>query len=202
MARVNKTDFVILGLLSFGPRSGYDIRKEVRESTGHFWSESYGQIYPALRRLLRAGLVRRREAAAGARRRHVYELAPGGRQALVRWLRAPLDPEPVRRELLLKLFFGAAVSPETLAGHVRAYRERVRSLKETVERIERVLAEEAGGDPSLPYWRMTLRHGAHASRAFEAWCDETLRDLERLAAPRARAGRSPVRARATARRRK
>jgi PadR family transcriptional regulator AphA len=31
--------------------SGYDIRKTVQESIRFFWSESYGQIYPALKRL-------------------------------------------------------------------------------------------------------------------------------------------------------
>jgi hypothetical protein len=37
----------------FWPRRplGYDIKKEVEERLSHFWSESYGHIYPMLRRL-------------------------------------------------------------------------------------------------------------------------------------------------------
>ena len=42
---------VILGLLSIGPRSGYDIKAVVDRSTRFFWAASYGQIYPELRRL-------------------------------------------------------------------------------------------------------------------------------------------------------
>jgi DNA-binding PadR family transcriptional regulator len=38
-------------MLSLRPMSGYDIRKTVQESIRFFWSESYGQIYPALKRL-------------------------------------------------------------------------------------------------------------------------------------------------------
>jgi PadR family transcriptional regulator AphA len=29
--------------------SGYDLGQTIRESIGHFWNESYGQIYPNLR---------------------------------------------------------------------------------------------------------------------------------------------------------
>ncbi|WP_431606966.1 PadR family transcriptional regulator [Paenibacillus thiaminolyticus] len=41
--------------MSGGPRSGYDIRKQFQASLRHFWSESYGQIYPALKELLWQG---------------------------------------------------------------------------------------------------------------------------------------------------
>ncbi|MGH9601902.1 MAG: PadR family transcriptional regulator, partial [Terriglobales bacterium] len=47
----NTTRFALLGLLSLGPQSGYDLKKRMEQSIAHFWSESYGQIYPTLRRL-------------------------------------------------------------------------------------------------------------------------------------------------------
>jgi PadR family transcriptional regulator AphA len=56
----NKTEFAILGLLASGPRSGYDIRKEVQDTLSHFWNESIGHIYPMLRRLHGKGLVSRK----------------------------------------------------------------------------------------------------------------------------------------------
>ena len=54
------TPNALLGLLSLGPMSGYDIRQLIPQSIGHFWSESYGQIYPGLKRLAAAGLVEKK----------------------------------------------------------------------------------------------------------------------------------------------
>ena len=51
------TPNALLGLLSLGPMSGYDIRQLIPRSIGYFWNESYGQIYPGLKRLAAAGLV-------------------------------------------------------------------------------------------------------------------------------------------------
>ena len=52
------TGRVILGLIAIGRQTGYDIKQLVDKSTRHFWSASYGQIYPELRRLEDQGLVR------------------------------------------------------------------------------------------------------------------------------------------------
>jgi DNA-binding PadR family transcriptional regulator len=49
-----KSKYAILGMLSIAPMSGYDIKKQVETSISNFWSESYGQIYPALRNLARS----------------------------------------------------------------------------------------------------------------------------------------------------
>ncbi len=54
------TPNALLGLLSLGPMSGYDIRQLISQSIGYFWSESYGQIYPGLKRLAAAGLVEKK----------------------------------------------------------------------------------------------------------------------------------------------
>ena len=60
---------VILGLLSLGPRSGYEIKTTVDRSTRFFWAASYGQIYPELRRLERDGLIEGEDAPNGGRPR-------------------------------------------------------------------------------------------------------------------------------------
>ena len=48
---------VLLGLLTIEPMSGYDLGQIIRTSVGHFWRESYGQIYPNLKSLAAEGLV-------------------------------------------------------------------------------------------------------------------------------------------------
>jgi DNA-binding PadR family transcriptional regulator len=177
MARTNTTRYVILGLLGLRPGSGYEIRKDVAEVTGYFWNESYGQIYPTLKRLAAEGLVSKRTERTGERPRHVYRISPRGRAALRRWLAEPVRPEPVRRELLLKLFFGRNVSPAVLMQHVLAHRERALALARGVAEIRAQLMREAGKSPDLRYWLTTVRFGERAGQAAVEWADETLREI-------------------------
>ena len=46
MPRENKTKYAVLGLLTYAPLSGYDIRRIYADSLGNFWSESYGAHLP------------------------------------------------------------------------------------------------------------------------------------------------------------
>lgn len=91
----NRTEFAILGLLADGPRSGYDIRKEVQETLSHFWNESVSHIYPMLRRLHGKGLVSRKtELSEGRPPRHVYFITEEGLAELRGWLAEPIEPPP------------------------------------------------------------------------------------------------------------
>src|ERR1700747_3883273 len=64
---LNPTGRVILGMIAFGKRTGYDIKTFVDRTTRYFWAASYGQIYPELKRLEDQGLVRGRPEPSGGR---------------------------------------------------------------------------------------------------------------------------------------
>ncbi len=171
MNRGGTTPNALLGLLSLGSMSGYDIRQLIPRSIGHFWSESYGQIYPGLKRLAAAGLVEKKtQRQKGKPDRHVYSLTPEGRAHLQEWLKLPVAEKVPRSELLLKVFFGAHVLPGVSREHVSA----------VLERHEAALKMNEASDPQLPYWLMTLNFGRHRSAAIVKWCRETLTELERL----------------------
>src|SRR5271170_5478032 len=121
----------LLGLLTIEPMSGYDLRQTIEASIGHMWSESFGQIYPNLRRLAAAGLAQRKsEGRKGKRDRHVYSITRKGRTQLAEWLALPAQPEVPRNEMLLKLFFGAQVAPEISIAHVQRMAEQHRAVLE------------------------------------------------------------------------
>ena len=179
MARRNKSRFALLGLLTLGDMSGYDLRKLFGQSLIHFWNESYGQIYPELRRMAAEGLVDvRQETARGKPARNVYTLTPKGREALDDWLSTAAEPSPYRIELLLKLFFGRQADPATSRSQVLRFQQEQRRLLERYQAIERQLEAEAGASPDQPYWLMTLSYGQHLARALLAWSEETLNKLE------------------------
>ena len=189
MATDNTTRYAVLGMLCARPRSGYDVKKAIDGSIAHFWSESFGQIYPILRRLATDGLARRRrETQRGKPDRHVYSITERGRDALRAWLGQPVRPEGVRSELLLKLFLGALAPAETSLAHVRQFQQRQRALLETYAEIERRLRGEHAQHPELPYWLMTLHYGQRRAEALSDWATDVVKTLERP-------GRAPRKAR-------
>jgi DNA-binding PadR family transcriptional regulator len=175
MRRTNKTEFAILGLLSLYPMSGYHMKAFIAQSIGFFWQESYGQIYPALRKLLSRGLIDRKVRRQKSRPdRHVYSLTARGRERLSEWLHAETDPEPVRQELLLKLFFGPTVDAKVHVQHVQTLLEQQTERLKTFERIEKTGLKPYENDPAYPFYRSTVRYGQYITRARMRWCRETL----------------------------
>jgi DNA-binding PadR family transcriptional regulator len=89
-------EFAILGLLHEAPMHGYELRKRLASPLGAFRALSYGSLYPALRRLLRAGLIVEETAPPseeatvttvatsprswGRRARRVYKLTAEGKE--------------------------------------------------------------------------------------------------------------------------
>ena len=171
----------ILGALSLGPMSGYDIQKFVRQYLGYFWKESYGQIYPMLKRMEKQGLVDVRvEHKKGKPDRQVYSLTAAGKSELEKWLsEAPAPPSP-RNEILLKLFFGQQGNTEDMVRHVEDLRARHEALLEEYAQVRKWLHSTQGGQAGLPYWLMTLDYGERNSQMVVEWCESTLNGLPQV----------------------
>lgn len=175
MARTSQTELAVLGALSVEPMTGYRLRAAITDTLGHFWHESFGQIYPTLKALEAAGLVER-ETTAGS---GPFHITAAGEARLRDLLAEPFSPPPARDPLLLRLFFARHVAPELT-------RERlVQALEATVSRSEefaRLRAEIEEQDPAdAVYWLLTLSAGEHAARARIAWAREALELLDRAA---------------------
>jgi DNA-binding PadR family transcriptional regulator len=170
----------LLGLLSLKPMSGYELRRMMEQSTANFWRESFGQIYPALKKLSAEGLAAMEVShPEGQRLRKIYRLTEAGRERLRLWLELPAEPQVARNELLLKLFFGAQAVPEAMRRHVQERRGRLEVDLRRYREIERSLQAAHAGRPGLPYFLMVVRFGIAETRALLAWCDESLAELDR-----------------------
>lgn len=179
MAQVNPTEFAILGLLAEQPRSGYDIKKEVGERLGHFWSESFGHIYPMLRRLRTKRLVssRTERSTAGRPARRVYEITERGRAALEAWFVEPPPPVRPRNELLLRIFLGRHAPPETLARDISAYREQVDATLERLREVRREVAASPDAGEDALYWELALDYGIEVFTSLAKWSARAERRL-------------------------
>jgi DNA-binding PadR family transcriptional regulator len=171
----------LLGILSLRPMSGYDIRKFVMEHIGYFWRESYGQIYPMLKRMAAQGLVAARtETNHGKPDRQVYSLSSLGRAELEKWLaKPPAAPSP-RNELLLKLFFGGRGKGADMTRHMEAFRQQHLELLQQYDRVEKWLRYEHPNHPDSPFWMITLDYGKRNSKNLLEWSEAALSTLNRL----------------------
>ena len=173
---------VLLGLLTIEPMSGYDLGLTIRASVGHFWNESYGQIYPNLKKLATGGFVScKTERQNGKPDRRIYSITEKGRERLTEWLAVPPQPEIPRNEMLLKLFFGEQIPTEILIGYVESMAKQRRALLELLERAEREEIDKNQRYPGAPYWRMAAHYGQMEMRAHLHWAKETLAELNKIA---------------------
>ena len=173
---LNSTSYVVLGMLRHEPRSGYEIKAAVDNSTRFFWAASYGQIYPELRRLAEAGLVEGEAHATGGRKRTVYRLTPAGRIELRRWLTEPAETLELRDEGLLKMFFADSAAPgravELLDERRRLHEQKIARLRA----VEPKAAAAAGAGDPYPY--LVLRYGVEMSEWTIAWCERLQAELD------------------------
>ena len=169
------TPMAILGIIAVEPSTGYAIRQSIATTIGHFWSESFGQIYPTLAKLESQGFI------SGDRtdgRRIVYTATPAGLAHLVMLLRREHTSAPIRDATLLRLFFGRFLGVDGCRELLEADRRTCKLQLEEFEEIRAELAATADGD--RPYWLMTLRSGELATRARLEWATESLATLAEL----------------------
>ncbi|HEY6551679.1 MAG TPA: PadR family transcriptional regulator [Solirubrobacterales bacterium] len=166
---MSPTAYVILGMVSREPRSGYEIKALVDETTRFFWAASYGQIYPELKRLSEAGLVKGQDAPRGDRKRTVYAITANGEVALEDWLRQPPQTFEMREEGLLKLFFSGVLPPEQAAETVRWMREHRLGLAARLRDIEPKAEEKL--EQGDPFPLMVLQGGIEFNEWFADWCE-------------------------------
>ncbi len=171
------TSFAVLGLLTFGEMSGYDLVKAVGRSVGFFWTPAKSQIYAELRRLVSVRYATEREVEQTLRPdKRLYRITPKGEAALRAWLEdAALEPETIKFPLLLKVFFAHRMSRETLVEQLQAARGRAEGFIAELREIEADIKDVA--EMAYPY--LTLKFGLAHARATIRWCDDALKDLRK-----------------------
>jgi DNA-binding PadR family transcriptional regulator len=173
MSSLTPTARVILGMLKLGAPTGYEIKKVIDGSTRFFWTASYGQIYPELKRLQREGLVRSRQEPRGQVKRTFYELTPKGEEALHEWLTDTDTIFEIRDEGLLRLFFSDVLPQEDVLANLRVQQQLFELVLERFRGIEAVA--RGGVEDGLGYPYLVLRYGLD----FITWARDWYAEMER-----------------------
>lgn len=162
-APINSTSASLLGFLYWRPMSGGEIVASVEASVGHFWNITRSQIYRELQALSKAGMVELGEV--GPRRRAPYAITDEGRRAFLDWLQLVPGPDLLRSPFILKFFFGALLSEETLHRFVDIHRPR---HEEALAYYRNLLPVIAHTDPAPAH---VVRFAIYFEEGMLAWLD-------------------------------
>jgi PadR family transcriptional regulator AphA len=132
----------LLGVLSAGPMSGYDLLRQFRGSAGWLWSASNGQLYPELRRMEDQGLIRGDIDIRGRKlEKRIYSITEAGADELLRWVEEPFDTRTSRDAVSLKATFldmgDNTAAREHFAAHRDAMQKRLLEIEGWIDVIER-----------------------------------------------------------------
>ena len=176
--RMNQTETAVLGALSVQPMTGYALRQAIKEVLGHFWSESFGQIYPTLADLERQHRVTRQGSSRpGA---STFAITASGRARLTKLLEQPIQPVPPRNGLLLRLFFGRHLGPGACRSLVVEARADAERRLAQYQAIRHDIEQDQSHQQDAPYWLLTVSAGEHTARATIAWADQALAALNEM----------------------
>jgi len=175
----------LLGFLSFGPATGYELKHAFENSIQHFWSADLSQIYRTLESLREEGLVTMRiEHQESKPPKHIYSLTESGRAELLRWLHEPTVELPtVRNPFLLKIFFGALLPKEALLGHLHRFDEALQQRIDAYKQIEAYLPKRCREQGSLahkPFLLATVRLGVKSLEVYQQWCRDLISEVKQL----------------------
>ena len=200
-------ELAVLGLLKDQPLHGYELKKRLGETLGFLWGVSYGSLYPALRRLERAGAIASvpggpvpapapstgsitgdlaaarlrtmagRLSGTSRRTRKAYQITPAGEALFTELLLDDDAHGDDEKTFAVKLAFCRHLAP---AERLTLLERRRRVL---AERLERQLHSRAARDDR--YTRSLVEHRTKSTQRDLEWVAEL------IAAEEAARGDSP-----------
>jgi DNA-binding PadR family transcriptional regulator len=163
-------ELAVLGLLHESPLHGYELRKRLNLLLGWGRLLSYGSLYPALKRLLRAGWITEVTAASpgvSRRQRIVYQITPAGRQFFGEQI---TDPGPAAWEddtFNMRFAFFSRTDADV---RLRILEGRLSRLQERLDRVRHAIRSQ-GDDRYLSELR---RHSIDSVEREVKWLTDLI----------------------------
>jgi len=170
MSKLSPTSYVVLGLVSERPSSGYDLAAFAEGSIGQFFPLTRSHIYSELDRLSRLGLLRATEVEAERyATKRIYEITTAGLDVLTAWLDdSVLAPERQRNLFLVRVFFGDRMSRARIEELLDCYERAARAWRDDLAELVESLADRA----ESAFRRATALYGVEQMEAKLRWLDQ------------------------------
>ena len=173
----------LLGLLNYGPKTGYELDKEFKESLAYFWSATASQIYRELDAMEQTGwLTSKRIMQEEKPNKRVYSITAEGKAELLDWLSSysPHMGKNFKNSFLMRIFFGGEIKKEKTLELIHLTREfsvnRIKTFEEIMELINQETNEH--NYEELKYYKLTVMSGEIMHKAQIEWADKAIALLE------------------------
>ena len=162
-------ELAILGLLKERSMHGYELKKQLGQRLGFFWTVSFGSLYPTLKKLERRGFVEKLpNGEAASRRKHVYRITSSGEDEFLHLLEEGPSSAWEDDKFPLRLAFFGYLRPES---RIRLLERRKQTLEERLAEGRRSLSAARRADT---YTLSLMRHGVSVTEHDIAWLDELI----------------------------
>ena len=130
-------EYVVMGMVLHKPLTGYDIKKEIEAGIGSFSKSSYGNLYPALKKLTDKGFLTLTEQTQVDRLKKYYMATELGKTAFLEWLTSPLAPGSVTASLLTRIYFFGELSEDTRRQELQKYELHIQQILQQLREMEK-----------------------------------------------------------------
>lgn len=145
-------EYAILGLLSWQPLTGYDIKKMFEGSPALYWSGNNNQIYKALVKLHEDGLVSREvELQENSPSRKIYTITAAGKALLRKWVLSEPEIPQIKNAFLIQLAWADLLTTEELDGLLENYETDMRMQVAMLQLQEKQKSLSPSGVPRDVY---------------------------------------------------
>lgn len=167
---------VLLGYIAAEPRSGYGLKRTFSTTPSSVYQPSPGALYPALRRLVRRGLVVVEDCVStGGRALRLHRITQAGLAEHLRWLREPVGGQTVGSDLGLHVMRFAMMEnrlpPDEVLAFLTALAGALDSFVKGMERYAGSVADDRR------HAALALEHGIAVHRASLEWVRSALGKL-------------------------
>jgi DNA-binding PadR family transcriptional regulator len=176
--------YAILGLLTYEPRTGYDLKAFFDNSINFMWTASLSQIYRELAKLEGQGYVTSVvEPQTGRPDKKIYLVTEEGEQGFRNWLvKFPGSlSTAVRDEFSVRLFFGSRLTTEETIFQLRRFikekQEEMTSLHYVAKVIEHYSRQISAPEEEF-YWKLIHKRGLMTCTNLIEWAEESIREIE------------------------
>lgn len=180
MPIIRKTRYIILGLLAEENLSGYDIKQKIDKKIGVLWMESYGQIYPELKRLAEENMISLKSSVRQGRVYNEYSITKKGKETLLKWLKEPPETKIVKYDILLKMFFAKHLKFEEVENHLKSFQNDFKIALNNLINMKTKLGPKASESKDLVYWHLVALFGENIFNAYIQWSEKALEILNNL----------------------
>jgi DNA-binding PadR family transcriptional regulator len=176
----------ILGLLSYTPLTGYDIKKLMQESSFMYWSGNNNQIYKALSEMDREGCIHSETISqSGAPPKKVYTLTDEGLDELMGWLQSEPEAPDSKKPFLVQFAWAGQLGGDDMLALLGRYERVVKERLRMEQEKKKSGRFSLGGTPmEAAIWELLYENIVGSYEGELEWIKKVRKTIGKFMAPK------------------